>query len=625
MDRGALGRGPMNTLCRMVSLSILAVLALMSAGQGPTGGAGGGSSSTSVPASRRATNIAVITIKGEIDDTTLRSVVRRLGLAERAGAEAVVIELDTPGGDLWSVLGICSAIKACPIKNTVAWINKTAYSGGAIIALACRAIVVNESATMGDSLIINRMFGMINAMDEHDRQKLLSPLIAELVDSARSNGYDEMLVQGIASRGVELWLVENTETHQKLFVTRSEYELMFEKAPADSPSVLPSAPELSEAERKAAQEAVPAPDTGMSRLLQQKERRGGGPGGPGQARRAESRTDGEAATHPYVPAAPGMAALDEHGDVSRAQHLKSARPVITSADAGKWTLIEHVSTGSGPFIFKNDQLERYGLATDVVRNDQELQAYFGAKHLLRMNQSWSEGMVAVLTWFPVRGLLIVVFLIALFIEMTHPGLIAPGAIAAGALIALLAPPLLINMANWWEIAAILAGIVLIALEIFVIPGFGVAGVLGMLLLFGGLIGTFVPQGTLFPDSTRARNDLLYGVTTLVMSVATSGVAMYFISKHFKSLPFLNKLVLKDPVGEEIGPDLLASMAETLGPVRRGMIGTAITPLRPAGRVEMGPGGRIIDVVAELGFIPAGAKVKITSVSDFRIGVEKAEA
>jgi membrane-bound serine protease (ClpP class) len=210
--------------------------------------------------------------------------------------------------------------------------------------------------------------------------------------------------------------------------------------------------------------------------------------------------------------------------------------------------------------------------------------------------------------------------------MTHPGLVAPGAIAALALVGLIAPPLLINMANWWEVAAILVGIVLIALEILVIPGFGVAGVLGLLLLFGGLIGTFVPHGSLFPDSPRARNDLLYGVATVVMSVVTSGVAMYFISKNFKSLPLFGKLVLKDPVGndDDSGQDLLAAMAESTGPVKKGMVGTAITPLRPAGRVELG-GGRIIDVVAELGFIPSGAAVKVTSVSEFRIGVERLEA
>ena len=48
--------------------------------------------------------------------------------------------------------------------------------------------------------------------------------------------------------------------------------------------------------------------------------------------------------------------------------------------------------------------------------------------------------------------------------------------AAVALVGLLAPPMLINMASWWEIAAIIAGILLIVLEIFVIPGFGIFGV-----------------------------------------------------------------------------------------------------------------------------------------------------
>lgn len=622
LDRAAWNLGNGRIITRALTLSLLMVLAFMSGGQGNAGTGSGGSSPTSVPTSRRASNIAVITIKGEITKTTAPSVVRRIGLAERAGAEAIVFEIDTPGGDFHAVLQICTAIKACPIKNTVAWINRDAYSGGAIIALACREIVVNDPSSMGDALPVQISSpGGAMSMPEDVRQNALTQFMSEIVDSARRNNYDELLVQGIASRGVELWMIENLETHRRISITRAEYEILFRRQPSETqPGIASAAPTESEAAQGAQSENRPK---GFANWYQDALKKGPGkkrePGRPSRQSLPYNPED----PNRFVPAAPELAELA--GEVTQQQDMPSARPVITAADAGKWRLVEQVSNGNGLLVFKAGQMQKYGLATEVVRNDEELKAYFGAKHLLRMNQTWSEGMVAILTWLPVQGLLIAIFLIALFIEMTHPGLIAPGAIAAGALILLIAPPLLIDMANWWEIAAIFAGMILVALEIFVIPGFGFAGVLGLLLLFGGLIGTLTPQGTLFPDSPRARNDLLYGVTTLVMSLATSGVAMYFISKHFKTLPFLNRLVLKDPVqGDDLGPDLLAAMAESAGPVRRGMIGTAITPLRPAGRVEMGPGGRIIDVVADLGFIPAGAKVKITSVSDFRIGVEKAE-
>jgi len=217
-----------------------------------------------------------------------------------------------------------------------------------------------------------------------------------------------------------------------------------------------------------------------------------------------------------------------------------------------------------------------------------------------------------------------VFLLALFIEMTHPGLILPGAIAAGALVGLLAPPMLINMASWWEVAAIASGLLLIVLEIFVIPGFGVFGLLGLVLLFGGIVGTFVPQGGLFPDSPGPRTDLLYGAVTLILAIGTSGVLMYFVSRHFASLPIFHRLVLKETVYDEdkAGDEMLAVMGEGTGKLRTGMVGTAMTPLRPAGRIELS-GGRIIDVVSDTGYIASGTLVRVTGVSDFRVGVEPA--
>jgi membrane-bound serine protease (ClpP class) len=223
----------------------------------------------------------------------------------------------------------------------------------------------------------------------------------------------------------------------------------------------------------------------------------------------------------------------------------------------------------------------------------------------------------------VRGVLVVLFLLGLFIEMTHPGLVLPGGIAAAALIGLLAPPMLINLASWWEIAAIVSGVLLIALEIFVIPGFGIFGVIGLLLLFGGLVGTFVPEGAFFSDSPRQRSDMLYGVTTLVLSMASAGVLIYFAAKHFGSLPLLGRLVLKEgiTIDEDRGDPMLAAMATPSGGLKLGMTGRAVTTLRPAGQVEIN--GAIVDVVSDMGYISSGETVRITSVTPFRVGVEKA--
>lgn len=609
-----------------------------------------------VPASRQAKNIAVITIKGPISSLTFKSLERRLQLAKRAGADAAVIELDTPGGELGAALDITSLLKRSdtPIPNTVAWVHPNAFSAGSVIALACREIVVSEAANFGDALVIaTNMDGSLKNLKDAERQKLTAPLLSDVVDSARLRGYDEYLVQGFVTLGVKLWQVENIQTGQRLFVNAEEYELIFGQPPADIRPRVPSAPPGETARKifggkadKPAKPEVPKEGTPPADgAAKPEEASPDGAANPDSAAKpAEGKGANQAAGHgetqtPPPPGPPPERQLVDPGtavkpaspavanvamDASATQSLPPQRPVFSAADQGKYRLVEYVSDGNGPLILKTADMERYGLSRQVVRNDAELMAFFGAKNLRRLDPTWSEGLVAFLTNPIVRGVLIVIFLIALFLEMSHPGVTLPGLVAGVSLIAILAPPLIIGMANWWEVAAIAAGILLIAIEMFVIPGFGITGILGILLLFAGLIGTFAPSGSdsLFPDSPQGRTELLYGVATVAMAVATSMVGCYFLAKHFGSLPVIGRLVLKNAPATEVDESLFAAMAPGESGVRVGQIGVAITPLRPAGKMQAGD--KVVDVVAQMGFIAAGAKVRVATVTEFRVEVEAVE-
>lgn len=587
---------------RAVASLFLLVLAVIGGGQGQPP-----SAPVAVPAARQAKNVAIITIHGQIDSVTAQSFTRRVHLAERAGAGAIVVELDTPGGAVDAVLAMTSVLKNSSISNTVAWINPQAYSGGAVIALACREIVMAPSASVGDALpIYQDETGRWHVLQGELLKKMLPPLMADLVDSARRYGRDEYLVQAMCNDTVELWLIREKATGRVLCIDAEEYQNIFGSAPARG---MPRIPSVS-----ADKNAAPAPTLKA----------------PTSSHKPSKEVP---AAERYRPASPELGAIQGAVDNQIAQHggaAPSTRPTLTSADADAWEPVCYLTNGTGPIVLKHDDLQLLGIASATIANDEELKAFFGARNLTRLDPSWSEGLYAFLTWLPVRGVLVAIFLLALFIEMTHPGTMLPGGIAFAALVALVAPPLLINMSAWWAVAAILAGILMIVLEVLVIPGFGVFGLAGLLLLFGGLIGVLVPSGSLFPDTAAERQDLLYGVMTLALSLATSGVGMYFFAKHFRSLPVLNRLVLQDPVwdDERGGDEFLAAMGAPSGPVRKGMTGITLTPLRPAGRVELGavPGepGRIIDVVSEVGYIPAGAKVRILSVSDFRISVEHVE-
>jgi membrane-bound serine protease (ClpP class) len=593
----ALFRGPAARLSASLALLILSFFGL---GQGST-------RSTSVPAARQARNVAVITIRSDsmIDRWTAHSVVRRLELAHRAGADAVVIDLDTPGGDVYAVLAITAALKNSPVANTVAWVNPRAYSGGAIIAWACREIVASPSASVGDALPIMidpSARGGFRVARGDQLKKILPPLMADLVESARKFGRDEYLVQALVNDTVRLWLVREKATGRLLCIDAREYQTLFGSPPPED--VLPLVPAVSPTSTP--QKEVSSP--------------------PHQP--SEDVAVGEE----YRPASPELARLAHEVDQQfsmRGGAPASGRPTLTAADRGKWEYVAYVCNGTGPIVLKHDDMQLLGLSAATIANDEELKAFFGAKNLIRFEPSWSEGLVAFLSMMPVQGVLLVLFLLGMFIEMTHPGTILPGMVAFIALAGLVAPPLLINLSAWWAVAAILVGIVLVVLEVLVIPGFGVFGIMGLLLLLGGLVGVVVPSGSLFPDSPTERRDLLYGMTTVALALATSGAGMYFIAKHFGSLPLFNRLVLQEPVWDDESPrdDLLAAMGDPGGPVKKGMTGVTVTPLRPAGRVEIGEagaGGRIIDVVAEIGYIPAGCRVRVVSVSDFRIGVERSD-
>ncbi|MBX3367849.1 MAG: hypothetical protein KF912_11115 [Phycisphaeraceae bacterium] len=570
-------------------------------------------SPTAIPASRQAKNVAIITIKGEIrSGITAESFKRRLAEAEASGADALVVELDTPGGEVGTVLEICDAIKASSIPNTVAWVRPNAYSGGAIIALACRTMVASDPATLGDALpIAINALGMLNQLPEHERQKILSPLMAEVVDSARRNGYDEYLVQGIVSRGVELWLVEDTQTGARFCIDRAEYAILFNDTPPTSrprlvsaqatgnPQKMPSFPGPTPQSPTGTPDAAsPTPQVPSS----------GPTSGPASGLASPDTS--------YRPASPALAAIAK--EVSNPQTLGSRRPLFSESDRGRYTLVEYVSDGAGPVVMKHSDLVHLGFVDQTIKTDSQLKAYFGATNVERLNATWSEGIVFWMTNPVVRGFFIVVFLISLFIELTHPGVALPGAIAAVALVCLVGPPLMIGMASWWEVAAIIVGIGLVAIEIFVLPGFTVFGVIGLICLFGGLVGTFVRQepGHLFPDSPGARDDLLYGVATILLSSLSAVVAMYFIGKHFGSLPIVSKLVLSNTSDTD---ELILAMDPTDGiGIRIGQTGRTLTPLRPAGRAMIGD--RVVDVVSDLGFLESGTQVRVVEATPFRIAV-----
>ena len=545
-------------------------------------------STAAVPAGRQADRVVIIPIRREINQVTAESVNRRLDIAEKARVDAVVFELDTPGGQVDAALQICTRIKRSSIRKTTAWINPNAYSAGVFIALACDDILVSPACTMGDAAPIQIAPGKgVSAPTGTLRAKIESPILAEIIDSARRHGYDEKLVQSFVVPEMELWLVENNSTGDRLFVDAREYQLIFGKKP-ESRAIVHG---LSGRKNPA----------GVTNF-------------PGKLRPLFRE----------IPRQPGVASPAEQ--IEMAQSLPRSRPELTEQDRGGYTLIEQVVDRNTLLTLKDYDILKYGLADGSAASEQDLVRHFGAKSIDVLDYAWSEKLTLFLTDWWVRGVLIVIMLIAGLVELSAPGVGLPGAIAAVCLVVLLAAPLMAGLAAWWEIAAIVAGVLLILAEMFVIPGFGIAGISGILLLFLGLVGTFIPNtpGHLLPATDEERNAALAGLATVLGAFFTVMVAGFFLSRHLGSFPIFRRLVLTAVVPRASeGGTLLTAMDPKLGgpAISVGDIGIVEHPLRPSGKARFGED--LLDVVTDEGFINAGEKVRVVSLTGFRVVVEHA--
>lgn len=563
-----------------------------------------------IPAARQATNLAVITIRGPIDAITAKSVERRMQRAVDGGADGIVFDFDSPGGEVGAVLEITSMIKASPVANTIAWVNPAAYSGGAIVALACREIVLAPNATMGDAAPI--MFDPIRGISKMtgtERQKALVPLLAEIVDSARLRGYDEKLVQGFVTLGVELWLIEDAQTGERHFIDAGEYAALFQREPIrSSPRIASGAvsgtgPITPEEHLEGAEDASRDTDE------------------PVRARRGAMDSAKE-----FQPASPLIGDTTSH-EITDALTTISMRPDFYRADGSRYRVVEYATDGNTLLTLKETELREYGFGVKVIRNDEELKAFVGSTNLRRLDTTWSERFVGFMTMgssgMMIRGVLIVVFLLSLFIELAMPGVGIPGFIAMLALLGLVVPPMLIGAASWWAGAVILGGIAFILLELFVFPGFGIPGVLGLVMMLIGLVGTFAGADQLFPGIGNGKQgELAWAVSIVFLSVFVAGVGAYLFSRYTNRFPLAGKLVLTDQQHADGGASvsLLGAMGGASdGPVEAGAIGRTTTPLRPSGSAMFGD--KLVDVVSEIGFIEQGTPVCAVRVSRYRVGVE----
>ena len=189
----------------------------------------------------------------------------------------------------------------------------------------------------------------------------------------------------------------------------------------------------------------------------------------------------------------------------------------------------------------------------------------------------------------------------IYFELQSPGIGFPIAAAILAAILYFTPFYMNGLAENWEIAVFIVGIILIALEVFVIPGFGIAGIAGITLTLSSLFLVMINNVDFdftFVSTTDMNKSLLIVCFSLLgaMALIFLGAKQFAKSKAFSSITLTESLTKENGyVSNQINEML-------------GKVGEAYTILRPSGKIKVED--KLYDAEARTSFIEKGKKVEV---------------
>ena len=229
--------------------------------------------------------------------------------------------------------------------------------------------------------------------------------------------------------------------------------------------------------------------------------------------------------------------------------------------------------------------------------------------LRRLTPNWGERLVRLITHPIVASLLLSVAMLGIFMEIRTPGFGVPGVLGLASLGLVLGGHWIVQLVGWEEIILIGAALILIAVEIFVIPGFGIAGIAGIVAMLAGLTMALVGQGATARAFFGAAGRVSF---SMVVAVGAAAVLLRAMPRTTIGRRLLLDTSLSAGGGYSSAPERDASWL--------GRVGRAASPLRPAGIADIA--GERVDVVSDGELIETGAAVVVSRVDGNRIVVRR---
>ncbi|MCR9208317.1 MAG: peptidase [bacterium] len=458
----------------------------------------------------------LIEFKEDINPLSGALLKRKFEAAVESDADVIILDIQSPGGFTSVTFELMDMVLETKDVETVAYIEKDAISGAALLALSTDTILMRPDARMGDAGEI--VMGEDGAF-RYTPAKSRSVLAQKVRDTAEATGRPLALAEKMTDKDMVVYQATNNETGEKRYL--------------------------------------------------------------------------------------------------------SDKDLASREDADQWELSPPIrEAGKEMFFTVNGRRGvELGMVDQTIEGRDELAKVLNLQEpIVEMERSWTDTLVFLLNSQFVTFLLLLIGLVALAIELSAPG------IGIGGLTSVLCFGLFFwarflgGTSGWLEVILFLTGILFIAAEVFVIPGFGVAGISGLALSLGALV--MASRRFALPENEIQWTSLATDMMTVMGAFLGFLVCLAVMAKYLGDIPGLSRLTLRPQV--MVAADGGASATLVSGPawqrVEIGDTGLAMSPLRPSGKVQFGDDA--VDVVTEGDYIDPGTEVRVVNKQGARVTVRK---
>ena len=273
-------------------------------------------------------------------------------------------------------------------------------------------------------------------------------------------------------------------------------------------------------------------------------------------------------------------------------------------------IIEGLSDSTTLITLTSEEAHKYLIADTVLTSFNELLSAFDLKNAeeVSITSNWAEDVVKFLNNPIISSILIMIGFFGLMAEIKTPGWGVAGTTGLIALTLFFGSSYILQLASILEILLFVVGLVLLLAEIFVIPGFGIAGISGIILIFASIFLSLLGSEP-FID----MHAISIAIIQLSGAMLFALVGMFFLVKYLPKSTAFNKLVLSESEKAEQGFVSYPSEKDLVG-----KLGIAFTTLRPGGTAVIDD--RRIDVVADSEYIDKDVKIKVLRVEGIKVVV-----